>query len=783
MDGSGARRGPTTLLGRRETVRRVGWRLLRGDLRHRRIQSVLLLAVVVIATAGITAGLTQQRSAGKRWDAAFREANGAHVAVFGDRATLEQVAREPGVAQTAGPNPITSASLRASNARVDDVDVRGATGTRPLVGTPLPFAGRWLRDDASDEVVVERSLALDLGIRPGDRIGLEGPAGRGTYRVVGIELDLLDCFYPECDSATVWVTESGLARVDPQGAATSSLLLARLDRPDAVAAFEARIQDRYGTGVSHVLDWIDTRHDVLGINQFFGIFLAAFGIFLLFAAGLVILSSVSAMVLARYREFGVLKAVGLTPSAITAMVLAENLMIAVVGIGAGIVVGGLLAPTLQLRMAQVLERGHTSFPPDIVVLATIVVLVIITLATVVPAWRSGRVPASSAIARGAAPVSTKPSHLAGAAARLRLGTPVSVGLKDNGARPVRAWLTVLTLAVTVIAIVATLGLDRTVAAVSRNPAEIGDPFDLAVDPGGAPRPAIEAALDRPDVAAWFTATDRRGAVGSRAFHVRALGGDIADSGFVLREGRMIRRSGEAVLGYGLLQKLDLHVGDRFPLDVSGGRLDLRVVGRYSESEDSGQIAQISLADLRRVEPDADAGGYFVHTTPDASPRAIRRAVVAASGGAATVELVDTSTDELDSFRAAFYLISFLVLAVGFVNLLGTTLLGIRERTRDLGILKTIGFTPRQIATSVATGDAALAVAAVLVGIPLGLLVSAQMQDVINRTSGIGPGFGSTPTAAALLVTAMFIVVLAAALGATAARRAASASVADIVRTE
>jgi putative ABC transport system permease protein len=358
-----------------------------------------------------------------------------------------------------------------------------------------------------------------------------------------------------------------------------------------------------------------------------------------------------------------------------------------------------------------------------------------------------------------------------------------VGLKDSGARPLRAWLTVLTLAVTVVAIVTTLGLDRTVSGVSRNPAEVGDPYDLAVDPGATPRPVIEDALDQPQVGAWFTATDRRGAVGDQTFHVRALGGDVAHSGYVVREGRMIRGPGEAILGYGLLKKLGLEVGDRLPLEVSGGTLDLRVVGRYSESEDSGQIAQISLADLRQVEPDADAGDYLVRLAPNGSAQAVQKAVLAASRDEAKIAVVDTSTDDLNSFRAAFYLISLLVLTVGFVNLLGTTLLGIRERTRDLGILKTIGFTPRQVAASVATGDAALALAAVVVGVPAGLVISARMQDAINRASGIGPGFGSGATVPALMVTAVLIVAIAAALGGAAARRAASAPVADIVRAE
>ncbi len=621
---------------------RAARRLFSGDLRHRRLQAVLLTAVVAVATAGIMAGVAQQRSAGARWDDAFRRANGAHVAVFGDADALRKVARETGVVETAGPVPLTQASVRVGGTTIDDVDVRGASSTRPAVGTPLPYSGRWLGEGADDEVVVERSFALDTGLVPGDRIAIEGAGGTAAFRVVGTYLDLLDCFYPECDSATVWVPQTAISRLDPSGAATGSLLLARLADPASVGAFEARVQDTYGAGVSHVLDWQDTRHDVLVVNQFFGVFLAAFGVFLLLAAGLVILSSVSALVLARYRELGMLKAMGFTPGSLTMVVLAENLAIALLGITLGVIAGGWLAPSLQLHFGEVLERGGTSFPPDVVVLAAVIVLAIITLATVGPAWRSGRLPASLAIARGAAPLSTRPSRLA------RGCTAAPARDAGNGRREGQRVPSICargspcsTLAVTVVAIIATLGLERTVADITANPARVGDPFDLAVDPSGASRPAIETALDDHDVAGWFTATDRRGAVGSQSFHVRVLGGNVAQSGFVVRDGHMIAQPNEAILGYGLLRDLGLHVGDRFTLDVSGGQLELRVAGWYGESEDSGKIAQITLDALRRVEPDADPGGYFVRLAEGADPAAVRDTLLAATRGVAKIEIVDS----------------------------------------------------------------------------------------------------------------------------------------------
>jgi putative ABC transport system permease protein len=162
---------------------------------------------------------------------------------------------------------------------------------------------------------------------------------------------------------------------------------------------------------------------------------------------------------------------------------------------------------------------------------------------------------------------------------------------------------------------------------------------------------------------------------------------------------------------------------------------------------------------------------------------VRDAVLAASDGKAKVALVDRSTDELDAFRASFYVISLLVLAVSLVNLLGTTLLGIRERIHDIGVLKTIGFTPWQMATSTAAGAAAYALAAVAIGIPLGLVVSSAMLNTVGRSTGLGPGYGSAPAVAALLVTGLAIVTLGALMGAIAARGAARAPVADILRSE
>jgi putative ABC transport system permease protein len=762
---------------------RALWRVARADVGGRRVQSLLFALVVAVAAAGITAGLGQQRSAADRWDDAFARANGAHAALYGDAATLRRIRADPEVVEAAGPSPVANTRLvRSGREEIEDFEIRAAGARRPAVDTPQLFAGRWLTGRADDEVVVERSFALEEGIKPGHKLRIAGPGATLDARVVGVGLSLVDCFYPECESQAAWMSPATVRRLAGEED-RRALLLARIARPDEVDAFTARVERAFGEHISDLEDHAETRSNALLLNQFFGAFLAAFGIFLLVAAGLVVLSAASARVFARYRELGVLKALGFTPRALAAVVVAENLAIAAAGTAVGVVAGGFLAPAVQLRFAEVLERGRATFPAGVLAAAVLTVLAIVAAATALPAARAGRVPASEAIARGAAPRRAHPSRAARLAARLRLGVPVAVGVKDAFARPLRTWLAIATLAVSVVAAVAALALDRTVERIGADPALTGVPQALVVDPGEVPPGRIQGALAaRPGVRSWFTVTERHAAVGADSFQLRAIGGDLRDTGFVIREGRMATGPGEAVIAYGLERRLGLHVGDRLPLALSGGRLNLRIVGRYTDGEDEGERAMITLADLRRLEPGAAAGVYAIRLDERADPDAVASSLGAGLPGAhVTVE--ETDTEVFDAFRAAFYVIFLLTLTVGLVNVAGTTLLGIRERTRDLAVLRTLGFTPRQVALSVAAGAAAVALVAGLVGVPLGLLSADLVLQAVGRTAGLGPELGASPAAVPVAVVALGVALVVAAVAGQVARRATRVPIAAALHAE
>jgi len=113
--------------------------------------------------------------------------------------------------------------------------------------------------------------------------------------------------------------------------------------------------------------------------------------------------------------------------------------------------------------------------------------------------------------------------------------------------------------------------------------------------------------------------------------------------------------------------------------------------------------------------------------------------------------------------------SALIAAVGMVNNLS---LSVVQRTRELGLLRALGFTARQVRRMILVESASLTIAAVLVGLVLGTFYGwVGAQSLLGAISG-SPGVVAPTVPAALLV----IVVVAAALltvaaSVTPARRA------------
>jgi putative ABC transport system permease protein len=144
---------------------------------------------------------------------------------------------------------------------------------------------------------------------------------------------------------------------------------------------------------------------------------------------------------------------------------------------------------------------------------------------------------------------------------------------------------------------------------------------------------------------------------------------------------------------------------------------------------------------------------------------------------ATVHAAAADHADIVGLRPVVYGLDAALLLLAATNLVACVVIGLRERVRELGLLKAVGLTPAQIGASFASAQALVAAGAVTLGVPLGL--------GLFRLGAAASGGGSLAypalwKLALLAVAAPPFVVL---LGAPAARRTAAIPVADALRVD
>jgi putative ABC transport system permease protein len=140
---------------------------------------------------------------------------------------------------------------------------------------------------------------------------------------------------------------------------------------------------------------------------------------------------------------------------------------------------------------------------------------------------------------------------------------------------------------------------------------------------------------------------------------------------------------------------------------------------------------------------------------------------------------DQVSDVPDSLPILVYTLDAILIVIASQSLIAVALLSIRERVREFGVLKTLGFTPGQITMSLTSSHALLALLAGVLSVPLGI---ALYVTVYNITGGSSEDRVIAPWGWLTLVI-LGLVVMAAAAISIPARFATRAAISDTLRYE
>ncbi|MFG2990321.1 FtsX-like permease family protein [Streptomyces sp. NPDC048257] len=765
------------------------WRASRAAVKRRRLQTFVIGLVVLCSTTTVLLALGLLDAASSPFDQAYAAQRGAHTVATFDTAKvsaeqLTRTVRQPGVEAAAGP-------FGQGVVDVPEGWLWMAGGSLTVVGRADPggpvdrielLEGHWAT--APGEIVVGWTSEGS----PGPQLlgtGLPVPGGP-PLTVVGFAASMTK-------SAGAWVSPEQMAAMRPSAAQ----MLYRFSDSSTDAQLAGALA-RATAGVPNGA--LTSAQTHLSLKEAFSSladaylpFMTLFGVLGLLVSALIVGNVVSGAVVSGYRHIGVLKALGFTPNQVVAVYLTMMALPAAVGAVLGTLLGNALAePVLRVAFSGI-ETGRTAVG-DVGAWVSAVCLLgmpaLVLLTALVPALRAHRLPAARAISAGGAPRTGRGLRVQRLLGATRLPRPVSLGLGQPFARPGRTLLTMAAIVLGVTTVTLATGLTSTMLA-----------FDEAGRGQGGARIQVEAGgphNDRPAPALGDGPTEERLRSLPGATQVRARGlaqvslvgqsrpvfanfyrGDDASSAGRIARGREARAAGELTAGPAFLTQRGLKVGDRVTLALNGRQVAATVVGELVEG--NAQALDATWQTLVQLSPDARAAEYEVRLAPGADVRAYVEAAGAADPGL-RVSVLDgrnAGTTTVVAFSSVFTLLLTVVASLGVFN---TVLLSTRERRRDLGMLKSIGMTPRQVVAMTVTSVAGVGAVGGLLGVPLGMVAHRLVVDnvgVITFPESMKDVWDA-PHVSGLLLAGVAIAVLGALVP---ARSAARMTIAAALHTE
>ncbi|MER7901262.1 FtsX-like permease family protein [Streptomyces sp. NPDC096046] len=753
---------------------RAALRWAHSDLRTHRGEALFL----VLATAGIVAALLLATAlfgyATNPWQRVFTQSHGAHVWLHTDAAAdTGKLAALDGVDSVAGPYPTASTTVSSRGSRAA-VELR-ATPERPSVGRPPIVSGHWLDASAPHGVVLESRLARTLLAEPGDTLTVPGTARELT--VVGLADSAEPRYRPGEQPGLVWALPAAVP--DPGG----QVIGLRLTDPGDTSYLVQRAVTVLGSGaIGEVSTWQQARAEAQGDNRLLGQVLGLFGLGALVAAGLAVHGAIGTRIRGHLRDLSVLKAIGFTPGQVVRIFLLQHLAYALLGAVAAAGLAGALGSRIPGRLGDAVGvwqglPGHT--------VALLVVpagaVLFIGATTGLAAWRAGRVPPVP-VPRPAATSGGRLSGVARRALGVRVPPALVLGWHKAFTRRTRSLATVARLALPLLLIVVAMSAWTTLDRFRGEPERIGLPTTLSVraDTGHSEEQTLTLLERDPEVAAAYPGVETAALVPGQTATIalRGLGTDRDPYPYTLAEGRPARGADEAVAGQGLLDLLDVRVGDWVRMTVGDQPQILHIVGRSIEPENAGRVISTSLDTLRANDPGLGPTLYELRLDPGADPREVADRLAAAGRGHLDVHTVTNPADGLSPLRAVVAGLIAVLALIGLIELLTAIGGTVRESERDLLALKAIGLSPRQITAITVTATGLTALAAVLAATALGLPLARWLIDAQGRSSGIGAGIAQGPSAVLMLLLGTAAVLCAAALAAVPAARAARRRLAD-----
>jgi putative ABC transport system permease protein len=184
---------------------------------------------------------------------------------------------------------------------------------------------------------------------------------------------------------------------------------------------------------------------------------------------------------------------------------------------------------------------------------------------------------------------------------------------------------------------------------------------------------------------------------------------------------------------------DLERGDRVRfLTQIGAKPDLEVVGEFEDKADLLGSAIVAQGLMERAFDQRDDVIDFVKLAPGADAAKVQASLAALMKRAFPVaevrnqqELKESQEEQINQLLGLIYALLALAVIVSLFGIANTLALSIHERTRELGMLRAIGMSRRQVRTMIRYEAVITALIGALLGMVLGVIFAALIAQPLK----------------------------------------------------
>jgi len=589
-------------------------------------------------------------------------------------------------------------------------------------------------------LILGRRAAQSMSVQVGDVIRITG----SVFRIVGI-YETGNGF--EDAAAVVPLNEAQTLALQPH---SLSMIHIKLRDPREADRLRARVERRFPDLTLSTTAGYADQEQVVKLMESMAMGVAGLAIVI---GGIGMTNTLFMSVFERTREIGLLRAVGWRRRKVLGLILGESVILALLGglVGIGL---GVLSIFAISRSGALLGVFGTQFSPDLFIRALVTVVVLGLVGGAYPAWWASRLLPLEAL-----------RYEGGGRARVPRFLPrVTRNLWRQRTRTV---LTLLGIGASIAAIVALGAVAEGMAYFMTEMWRASQTDIFAIEAGvDSDFSAIDERVGariaaRPDVEAVSGVimtgvnTEEISMLIVFGYHPR----ELAIRHFHIVEGEPLTGRHQIIVGRRVSEQIGLEIGDTLRLLDS----NFRVVGIYETGlafEDIGVVIGLREAQSLIGKPH-QVQMYAIKLRDPGQAEAVRDEL------GATFPEIDfaLSSDAVESIsdmqvmREMVAQISFLAVFIGALGMLNTMLMSVLERTREIGVLRALGWRRMQVLKMIVQESLILGAVGGVCGIFLGQGLAKLLGLVPGTFGAFGPVY--TPQ---LFVQAIVVALVAGAVG-------------------